>query len=155
MFPLGRFLGGLASALHLGARGIFPLPKENGPVGLLGIRRRVVAVVFAICLATVGAGLLCARQAAQPQPEKSEEILRKAKVRIEPVYPDVARRMSIVGTVRLAIVVAPNGTVKSSKPVGGHPLLVNAATDAVRRWRFEPGPTESSGIVEFRFQPQH
>jgi TonB family protein len=124
-------------------------------VDLPRMRQWIVPVVLAIWLATVGTGLLCARQAAPPQQEKSEEIPRKAKVKIEPVYPDVARRMSIVGTVRLAIVVAPNGTVRSSKPVGGHPLLVNAATEAVRRWRFEPGPTESSGIVEFRFQPQN
>jgi TonB family protein len=124
-------------------------------VGLPRIRQWIAPVVLATWLVTVGAGLLCARQAAPPQPEKSEEILRKARVKIEPVYPDVARRMSIVGTVRLAVVVAPNGTVKSSKPVGGHPLLVNAATEAVRRWRFEPGPTESSGIVEFRFQPKN
>ena len=46
--------------------------------------------------------------------------------------------MSIAGTVRLAVVVAPNGTVKSSKPVGGHPLLVNAAMDAMKQWKFEP-----------------
>ena len=62
--------------------------------------------------------------------------------------------MNIAGTVRLAVVVAPNGTVKSSKPVGGHPLLVNAAMDAMKQWKFEPAPTESSGIVEFKFQPQ-
>ncbi len=62
--------------------------------------------------------------------------------------------MSITGTVRLAVVVAPNGTVKSSKAIGGHPLLVNAAMDAMKQWKFEPAPTESSGIVEFKFQPQ-
>jgi TonB family protein len=86
---------------------------------------------------------------------KAEELPRKAKLKVEPVYPDVARRMNIAGTVRLVVVVAPNGNVKSSKPVGGHPLLVNAATDAIKRWRFEPGPGESSGIVEFKFQPQN
>ena len=47
--------------------------------------------------------------------------------------------MNIVGTVRLAVIVAPNGTVKSSKPLGGHPVLVNAAMDAVKQWKFEPG----------------
>jgi protein TonB len=74
---------------------------------------------------------------------------------VAPVYPDVARRMSITGTVRLAVVVSPNGAVKSSKAVGGHPLLVNAAMDAIKRWKFEPAPAESSGIVEFNFQPQN
>ena len=59
------------------------------------------------------------------------------------------------GTVKLAVVVAPNGTVKSSKAMGGHPLLVNAAMDAVRQWKFEPAATESTGVVEFKFQPQN
>jgi len=63
--------------------------------------------------------------------------------------------MSIAGTVKLAVVVAPNGTVKSSKAMGGHPLLVNAAMDAVRQWKFEPAAAESTGIVEFKFQPQN
>jgi TonB family protein len=63
--------------------------------------------------------------------------------------------MSITGTVRLAVVVSPNGAVKSARVVGGHPVLVDAAMDAMKRWKFEPAPTESSGIVEFKFQPQN
>jgi TonB family protein len=86
---------------------------------------------------------------------KAEDLARKARTKVAPVYPDVARRMSITGTVRLAVVVSPNGAVKSSKAVGGHPLLVNAAMDAIKRWKFEPAPAESSGIVEFNFQPQN
>jgi TonB family protein len=85
---------------------------------------------------------------------KTDELARKAKTRVSPVYPDVARRMSIEGTVKLAVVVSPNGTVKSSKAVGGHPILVNAAVEAMKQWKFEPASTESSGIVEFKFQPQ-
>jgi outer membrane biosynthesis protein TonB len=37
--------------------------------------------------------------------------------------------------------------------VGGHPVLANAALDAVRKWRFEAGAEESTGIVEFHFDP--
>ncbi len=85
---------------------------------------------------------------------KSDELTRKPKTKVSPVYPDVARRMSITGTVRLVVVVAPNGAVKSAKPLGGHPVLVNAAMDAMKQWRFEPASAESSGVVEFKFQPQ-
>ena len=81
-------------------------------------------------------------------------LTRKAKSKVAPVYPDLARRMSITGTVKLSVVVTPNGTVKSTKLVGGHPLLANAAMDAMKKWKFEPGPDESTGIVEFKFQPQ-
>ena len=86
---------------------------------------------------------------------KSEELTRKPKVRVAPIYPDIAKRMSITGTVRLSVVVAANGSVKSSKAVGGHPVLVNAAMDAMKQWKFEPATGDSSGIVEFRFQPQN
>jgi TonB family protein len=128
-------------------------------VRLTRTKLRLTSMVLAVGLATVWVGLVSLSQAqaqAQDQEQaKGDELPRKAKLKVEPVYPEVARRMSIGGTVRLAVVIAPNGTVKSSKPVGGHPLLVNAATDAIRRWRFEPGSTESSGIVEFKFQPQN
>jgi TonB family protein len=122
---------------------------------LASTKQRVTSMVLAIGLTLVGVALVSSSQAQTQEQAKGDELLRKAKVRVAPVYPDVARRMSIVGTVRLAVVVEPNGTVKSSKPVGGHPLLVSAAMDAVKRWKFEPAATESSGIVEFKFQPQN
>jgi len=83
-----------------------------------------------------------------------EELTRKTKTKVAPVYPDVARRMSITGTVKVLVIVAPNGNLKSTKVVGGHPLLVNAAMDAIKKWKFEPASEESTGIVEFKFQPQ-
>ena len=82
-----------------------------------------------------------------------EEINRKAKIKVAPLYPELARRMNITGVVKVQITVAPNGTIKNAKLVGGHPVLVNAALDAVRKWRFETGPEESTGVVEFRFDP--
>jgi TonB family protein len=89
-----------------------------------------------------------------PLPGRAQdEISRKVKSRVAPTYPELARRMSISGVVKVQVVVAPNGTVKSTKVVGGHPLLVNAAVEAVKKWRFEPAPEESTGVVEFKFDP--
>jgi TonB family protein len=82
-----------------------------------------------------------------------EELSRRAKVRVAPAYPDLARRMNITGVVKLEVTVAPNGTVKSAKLIGGHPVLANAALDAIRKWRFEAGPDETTGIVDFHFSP--
>jgi TonB family protein len=82
-----------------------------------------------------------------------EEITRKVKTKVAPAYPELARRMSISGVVKVQVVVAPNGSVKSAKIVGGHPLLANAAMDAVKKWRFEPAAEETTGIVEFKFDP--
>jgi TonB family protein len=82
-----------------------------------------------------------------------EELNRKVKTKVAPLYPDLARRMNITGVVKILITVSPNGTVKDLKLMGGHPVLANAAVDAVKKWRFESGPQESTGVVEFRFDP--
>jgi TonB family protein len=82
------------------------------------------------------------------------ELTRKAKTKVAPAYPDLARRMNITGTVKVLVVVSPNGALKDTKIVGGNPLLVNAAMDALKKWKFEPADSESTGTVEFKFQPQ-
>lgn len=75
---------------------------------------------------------------------------RKVKLKVSPQYPELARRMNVTGAVRLEILVGANGQVKSVKPLGGHPLLIDAAENAVKQWRYEPG-TEATEIVEIRF----
>jgi TonB family protein len=84
--------------------------------------------------------------------DSQNDIVRHVKSRVEPVYPELARRMNLTGTVKIAVVVATNGTVKEAKVVGGHPVLASAALDAVRKWRFEPATIESSGVVEIKFE---
>ena len=85
---------------------------------------------------------------------QEETVARKIKSKVPPVYPEIARRMAIAGKVKLAVVIAPNGTVRDAKVIGGHPILVNAAMDAVKKWKYEVGPTETSGTVEFTFEAQ-
>ena len=85
---------------------------------------------------------------------QQEELTRKVKSKVQPTYPAIARRMSITGTVKVQVVVAANGTVKTTKLVGGHPLLANAAIDAVKKWRFEAASEETTGVVEFKFDSQ-
>jgi TonB family protein len=83
-----------------------------------------------------------------------EEAPRKAKSKVQAIYPELARKMNLSGTVKVEVVVLPNGTVKGARVVGGHPVLANAALDAVKRWRFEPAAMESTGIVDFKFDPR-
>ena len=77
---------------------------------------------------------------------------RKTKTAVNPTYPDLARRMRIYGVVKVLVTVAPDGTVKETRLVGGHPVLANAVMDAVKRWRFEAG-SETKESLEFRFAP--
>jgi len=76
---------------------------------------------------------------------------RKIKQRVSPMYPELAKRVNASGTVRLEVEVAPNGEVKSVKPLGGHPLLIPAAEDAIRKWKYEPAKEATTAIVEFKF----
>jgi TonB family protein len=82
------------------------------------------------------------------------ELVRKAKSKVAPTFPDLARKMGISGVVKVQVTVAPNGTVAEAKLVGGHPLLATAALDAVKKWRFEAAATGSTGVVEFKFEPR-
>jgi len=38
--------------------------------------------------------------------------------------------------------------------VGGHPVLANAALEALKKWKYEPSSEETTGVVEFHFDPQ-
>jgi TonB family protein len=82
-----------------------------------------------------------------------ESVERRVKNKVAPSYPELARKMNLAGVVKLEITVAPNGTVKDTKVIGGNPILVNAAIDAVKKWRFESGSEDSSQLVEFKFDP--
>ena len=61
--------------------------------------------------------------------------------------------MNLAGIVKLEVTVTPSGNVKDTKVIGGNPILVNAAADAVKKWRFEPADKEDVGVVEFKFDP--
>lgn len=88
------------------------------------------------------------------QQAQSDEIVRRAKTKVQPIYPDLARKMNLVGTVKIEVVVAPNGTVKDARVVGGHPVLAGAALDAAKKWRFDPASAESTGVIDFKFEPR-
>lgn len=79
---------------------------------------------------------------------------RKVTLRVAPDYPEIARRMNIHGVVRLEALVRPNGTVKSTRVLGGNPVLANAATTAVEKWKFEPAQYETTEVVQLVFDEQ-
>src|SRR5450432_4135209 len=107
--------------------------------------RRVSNLVFvAVCFAGLG-GTAHGQQSAV-------EVGRKVVRRVDPQYPQVAKRMNLGGTVKVVAVVAADGSVKKVEPVGGSPLLVQAAQNAITQWKFAPG-AESRETVELHFTP--
>jgi len=85
------------------------------------------------------------------QDSSQQESKRKVKKRVEPVYPELAKRMRLTGKVRVQVVISPEGRVTSTKELGGNPVLLGAAEQAVKEWSFEPGPSETTEVVEFNF----
>src|SRR5450631_4926085 len=86
------------------------------------------------------------------QTSTTDEGKRKVKIKVSPAYPDLARRMSVYGKVKIEVVITPDGHVRSTRVVGGHPLLVQACQDAVKEWKFSTAGEETTQIVEFEFK---
>ena len=76
---------------------------------------------------------------------------RKVKREVKPDYPQLAREAHVNGIVRLQVVIAPSGHVKSASVVGGHPLLIASAMQAVKEWQYEPASEETTQVVVFNF----
>ncbi len=114
--------------------------------------QRIATAVLAVT--TLGLAVGAITVGAPQSQSQTDEILRRAKTKVQPVYPELARKMNITGTVKIEVVVAPNGTVKDARVVGGHPVLAGAALEAARKWRFEPAAVENTGVIDFKFEPR-
>jgi protein TonB len=62
--------------------------------------------------------------------------------------------MKLTGTVQVEALVRRDGTVKEVKVIGGHPLLAEAVTQAVMKWRYEPATKETVILVKISFSPR-
>lgn len=77
---------------------------------------------------------------------------RKVKMRVSAGYPILARQMGVTGKVKVEVTITADGKVSNAKVVGGSPVLVSSALEAVRKWKFEPGPKDTTEIIEFEFK---
>lgn len=113
------------------------------------LKREIVALSLGLAL-VLGAHT-SVPQRAHAQDASAETVKRKVRTRVPPEYPVLAKQMKVTGKVKIETTISPEGRVTGTKVVGGSPLLVGAALDAVKKWRFEPGPKETSEIIEFEF----
>ena len=58
--------------------------------------------------------------------------------RVQPVYPPLAKTTHVEGTVEFTAIISKQGTIENLQLLRGHPLLVNAARQAVLQWRYRP-----------------
>jgi len=109
--------------------------------------QRWMAISLLVC-SVIGA-ILCHTLASAQQDQSQTQ--RKVLTRVAPAYPALARKTNIHGAVKLLAVVASDGKVKATEVVGGNPVLVQAAVDAVRRWKYEAGPQPTKEVIELKF----
>jgi TonB family protein len=89
---------------------------------------------------------------ASAQQSNTDEGKRKVKSKTSPPYPELARRMNVSGKVKIEVIITPDGRVRSSRVIGGHPLLVQSCQDAVKEWKYFPAPEETTQVIEFDFR---
>lgn len=103
---------------------------------------RLAAAAFTLLATSIGSSTLLRAQ--------SEE-KRAVKHLVTPAYPELAKKLNLSGTVRIEITIGPDGTVKHTRVVGGHPVLAAEAERAAQKSTFEPGPRETTEIIDFKF----
>jgi len=110
-----------------------------------------------ILVAFLGAALLgvgVASVSIHAQSEEAPGSKRHVKYLGKPVYPDLAKKLNLAGTVKVEVTVGTDGKVKRTRVLGGHPVLATEAEKAAMQSEFEPGPRETTEIIEFRFGAQ-
>jgi TonB family protein len=96
----------------------------------------------------LGLCLTSASAAIAPDPEH-----RTVITKVPPIYPELARRMGVTGSVMVHVTILPNGTVSDTHIESGHKLLSPAAEQAVHLWRFAIAPDSTSMDIEIVFSP--
>jgi protein TonB len=81
-----------------------------------------------------------APKAATPQRIRVGGNVQQANLirKVQPVYPPLAKQARIQGTVRFTAIIGKDGTIQNLQLVTGHPLLVEAARQAVSQWQYKP-----------------
>lgn len=78
---------------------------------------------------------------------------RKVLSHPEPQYPEVASRLRLSGTVKVQVIIAPDGKIKETKIIGGHPIFVHTVQETLKDWKYAPAATETTTTLEFSFKP--
>ena len=104
------------------------------------LRASLATLILAVCTYQI-----CA------QSDPSVEDKRPVKRLVQPLLPELAKKLNLIGTVKVEVTIAPDGTVKRTRVLGGHPVLASQAESAAQKSTFQPGPRETTEVIEFKF----
>jgi TonB family protein len=106
-------------------------------------------IMLRLCLAALTLSICTFQIYGQSAAQVEEK--RPVKNLVQPLVPELAKQLNLSGAVKIEVAIATDGTVKRTRIVGGHPLLAAAAESAAQKSTFQPGPRETTEIIEFRF----
>jgi TonB family protein len=98
------------------------------------------------CVATLALGVILLFSSVSGRGQEGRKLIKK----VDPVYPELARKMNLTGTVKVEISIGADGVVKEVRTLGGNPVLVAAVEDAVKQWKYASGASEIKKL-EFKF----
>lgn len=110
--------------------------------------------ILVLCLVAVTAAASLGTVSLRAQDGDIAGSKRKVKMLGKPQYPDLAKKLNLSGVVKVEVIIGPDGKVKRTRVVGGHPVLAPEAERAAMQSEFEPGPKETTEVIEFKFSPQ-
>jgi len=123
---------------------------QNDAGDNVGKRNALAAFIFVLLLVLTGVSSVVGADAQIYEAGAGE---RKVVSKVDPEYPDTLKRLYIGGTVRVEVVVEPNGTVKSTKLLGGSPILGQSTMKAIKQWKYAPAAAEETLTVKIEFDP--
>lgn len=137
-------------------------PDDASILGQSVFPSAIPITVLAVTLPNVEPPAIVHHNPQEARPVKVSEGVQQAQLisRIEPRYPPLALQIKKEGTVLFHAIISRDGHITALEVVSGPPLLVAAALDAVRQWRYrptllsgEPVEVETTITVTFRLQP--
>jgi protein TonB len=78
-----------------------------------------------------------------------KRVVPKLIFQVTPVYPPSAEKERVWGDVLLDVTLKEDGTVERTSVIDGNPLLVEAATSAVKQWRYQPLLVNGKPVLGF------
>jgi TonB family protein len=123
--------------------------RLSGKMGKIGTSmknnsKKIRGIIAGVVLVAAGAGSSVAQEMSSS---------RKVVKSVAAQYPSMLKRRGIGGTVKLRVLVNPNGTVKDAQVLGGNPILSDCAVKAVKQWVFVTSEKEESIEISVGFDP--
>src|ERR1700722_298325 len=131
----------IARTSHHEWRNLLPAVEDRS--GLVLLLSAAAILIFVVI------GFLSVAAAAQSYEPNGE---RKVVTRVDPEYPEALKKLYIGGIVRVEVVVLPSGSVKSTRLMGGSPILGQSTMKAIKMWKYAPG-AEQTVTEKVEFDP--